>query len=188
MPEQYGHRQDNWRVRNYGLPAVRALHLRRPALLAVAAGGLLGAPARYGLGRLLPTPMNGWPIGTFLANLVGAFVLGLLIEALARRGPDTGRRQQLRLFIGTGFCGALTTYSTLAAETALLARRGDVTLTVAYPLVSLLLGLLAAAAGIALAASQAAGPFRRQSHLPVDPDLPDETAEPEAPDGGVGGP
>lgn len=161
-----------------GRPPVRALHLRPVALLAVAAGGLLGAPARYGLGLLFPTPADGWPTGTFLANLAGAFALGLLIAALARSGPDSGRRQQLRLFAGTGFCGALTTYSALAVETDLLARRGDIAVAVAYPLVSLLLGLLAAAAGIALAVRRAAGPPRRRPRLPVDPDLPGETTQP----------
>lgn len=63
---------------------MRELHLRPAALLAVAAGGLLGAPARYGLGRLFPAPAGCWPIGTFLANLSGAFALGLLIAALTR--------------------------------------------------------------------------------------------------------
>jgi len=157
---------------------VAELHLRPAALLAVAAGGLLGAPARYGLGRLFPTPTDGWPIGTFLANLSGAFVLGLLIAALAHSGPDTGRRQQMRLFAGTGFCGALTTYSALALETDLLARRGHLALAVAYPLASMLSGLLAAAAGMALAIRGAPDPVQRQPRLPVDPDLPGEAAEP----------
>jgi len=150
---------------------------RPRALLAVAAGGVLVAPVRYGLGRLLPTPAGGWPSGTFLANLTGAFILGLLIEGLVKSGPDTGWRQQMRLFAGTGFCGALTTYSTLAVEADLLARRGNTALAVGYTVGSLLAGLLAAAAGIAVAAGGLPATGVRQPGLPVDPDLPDETAE-----------
>lgn len=161
---------------------------RPRSLLAVAAGGVLGAPARYGLGRLLPTPAGGWPSGTFLANLTGAFVLGLLIEALVKRGPDTGRRQQMRLFAGTGFCGALTTYSTLAVEADLLAQRGDIALAVGYTLGSLLAGLLAAAAGMAVAAGGVSATGLRRPGLPVDPDLPDESAEREVPPAAEGYP
>lgn len=114
----------------------RAMHLRPRAVLAVATGGLLGALARYALDRLLPSPPPGWPTGTLVANLTGVFLLGLLLEVLSRSGPDCGWRQQLRLLVGTGFCGALTTYSTLAVETDLLARRGHVHLAVAYVMVS----------------------------------------------------
>jgi fluoride exporter len=129
----------------------RPAHHEPLLVLAVAAGGLLGAPARYAVGRWLPTPAHGWPTATFLVNLVGAFLLGLLLEALARRGPDVGGRRVLRLFAGTGFCGALTTYSTLAVEVDLLADADRWATAVAYGLVSVVAGLGTAAAGIAVA-------------------------------------
>jgi CrcB protein len=132
--------------------AVRPLHLHPAAVLAVGAGGLLGAAARYGLVRAWPVKAHGWPTATFTANLAGALVLGILLEALARRGPDTGRRRQIRLFAGTGFCGAFTTFSSLAVESDLLIRSHDRALAVGYLVASVLAGVLATAAGIALAA------------------------------------
>ena len=69
---------------------------------------------------LLPFEGAGWPWATFMINLAGAFILGALLEGLARSGGDTGWRQRVRLFAGTGFCGAFTTYSTLALEVSLL--------------------------------------------------------------------
>ena len=127
---------------------------------AVAAGGLLGAPARYGIARALPTAPGHWPTGTFLTNLLGAFALGFLLEQLAWRGP----RPLLRLFVGTGFIGAFTTASTLAVEADLLVRGGHPVLAVAYPLVSLVAGLLATFAGVVLTG--------RRAPLDADPDAP----------------
>jgi CrcB protein len=129
------------------------LHRQPRLVLAVLAGGLVGTPARYGLSVLLPTPERGWPAGTFVANLLGAFLLGVLLEALARQGSDTGRRRLLRLGLGTGFLGAFTTYSALAVEVDLLVRAGRPGLGAAYALVSVLAGLLLSLAGIAAAAA-----------------------------------
>jgi fluoride exporter len=129
----------------------RPAHHQPLLVLAVAVGGLLGTPVRYAVGRWLPTPADGWPTATFLVNLVGAFLLGVLLEALARRGPDVGGRRALRLFAGTGFCGALTTYSTLAVEVDLLADADRWPTAVGYGVASVVAGLGAAAAGIAVA-------------------------------------
>lgn len=131
----------------------RPVHGQPPLILAVVAGGLLGAPARYLLSRVLPPAADGWPTATFLVNIVGAFVLGLLLEALARSGPDVGWRRGMRLFAGTGFCGALTTYSTLAVELDLLTQHGRWGLAVGYAVASVATGLLLAAAGVGLAAA-----------------------------------
>ena len=124
---------------------------RLPLLVAVAVGGAVGCLARYGIGLALPTPPTGWPTGTFLANLAGALLLGLLLEGLARTGPDTGWRQLARLGLGTGLLGAFTTYSTLAVELDLLVRDGTAALAAGYAVASTLGGLIAAGAGIALA-------------------------------------
>ena len=100
--------------------------------------------------------MERWPWGTFAANLVGAFVLGVLLEALARRGPDAGGRQRLRLLAGTGFCGGLTTYSTLATEADLLVRADAVGTVLGYLAATVVAGAAVTWAGIALAAKRAA--------------------------------
>lgn len=131
--------------------AAAPLHLQPRVMLLVLAGGVLGTPARYELGAALPTRPGSWPAGTFTANLLGAFLLGVLLEALARRGADTGRRRLLRLTLGTGFLGAFTTYSTLAVETDLLVRAHRPALAAGYALATVLGGLLLSTAGIALA-------------------------------------
>lgn len=135
-------------------PPVRAPHLR-PALLAVVAvGGTAGTAAREALSLLIPT-VGGLPLAILSINVAGAFVLGLLLEALLRLGPDTGRRRLTRLAVGTGFCGGFTTYSTLAVGTAELLRGGAAGLAVAYAVGSVLLGAAASWAGV-LAGSRGA--------------------------------
>ena len=128
------------------------LHRQPRLLLAVLVGGLLGTPARYAVVEALPTRTGGWPTGTLLVNLAGAFLLGVLLERLVRAGDDTGRRLLLRLGLGTGFLGAFTTYSALAVETDLLVRADRPGLACAYAVVSVLGGLVLAAAGTALGA------------------------------------
>ena len=133
------------------LGSAAAFRVHPRFILAVALGGLAGAPARYGIERALPAGHNGFPVATLLVNLSGALVLGLILEALARRGDDTGSRQLLRLGLGTGFCGTFTTFSALAVETDLLIRGHDLAAALTYALVSLLAGLLCTSAGIAIA-------------------------------------
>lgn len=123
-----------------------------PALIGlVGLGGVAGTAVRYALERWLPAGL-GLPRATLMANLVGALVLGVLIEALARGGPDAGARRKIRLLVGTGFCGGLTTYSTFAVETALLIRAHHDGLAAGYAIGSVLAGVALAALGIALAA------------------------------------
>jgi CrcB protein len=131
----------------------RPLHLRPSALAWVFAGGVVGTALRYAIEDLLPHDASGWPWATFVINLVGAFVLGALLEGLARLGDDSGWRQRARLCAGTGGCGAFTTYSTLALETVLLGRGGHVGTAVAYGVTSVVLGIVTAWVGIVVAAS-----------------------------------
>jgi fluoride exporter len=116
-------------------------------------GGVLGTGARYGVGQTVG-PWGPWPAATFSVNVVGAFLLGVLIEALSRRGPDAGVRQRLRLLVGIGFLGAFTTYSTLAVDTDLLLREGYASVAVAYAVGTVVVGFLATWFGIWAATAQ----------------------------------
>jgi CrcB protein len=118
------------------------------ALGLVFAGGALGTLARYGVSLVLPGA--GWPWATFAVNIVGAFLLGFLLELLSVRRPDDPERREVRWFFGPGFLGGFTTYSTLAFEAA---SRTDLGTALLYGAASLVLGVLAALAGIRVAAS-----------------------------------
>jgi CrcB protein len=144
------------------------LGLKPAAAALVMLGGGLGAAGRDAIGQALPAASHGFPEGTLMVNLAGAFILGVLLEALVRSGEDVGWRRRARLLGGTGFCGGFTTYSTLAVETLQLARHGVWSTAVLYVVVSVLGGLLAAVAGILVGAVHARW---STAWLPVDPDV-----------------
>ncbi len=125
--------------------------IRLGAIALVALGGIIGTAARYGFARAVPTSTGGWPWATFTVNLVGAFVLGALLEALARSDAGVSTQRRIRLLVGTGFCGSLTTCSTFAVEMDLLVRSHDPGLASGYLAASLIAGIAATAAGIAAA-------------------------------------
>jgi CrcB protein len=97
----------------------------------------------------MPTPAQV-PLATLGINVVGAFLLGVLLELVARHGPYDARSRRIRLGLGTGGLGGFTTYSALATETVTL---GAVHpgLASAYALGTLIIGAAASAAGISLA-------------------------------------
>jgi CrcB protein len=128
----------------------RPLHLRWSFLALAAGGGAVGTTIREASELLIPL-WGSFPLGTFLINVTGAFVLGALLESLARRGPDEGRRRALRLFFGTGVLGGFTTYSSLATDTALQLSGAQVPVALVYSLATLLLGGVATWVGIAVA-------------------------------------
>ena len=124
----------------------------RPALLgAILAGGAVGTIGRYLLESVFPAAAGQWPWATFTINVAGAFLLGVLLFALARRGADTGSRRLLRLMLGTGVLGAFTTYSTFAVEVHALFGGGHLGTGMGYALASVATGVVAAA-GVALLA------------------------------------
>jgi CrcB protein len=129
----------------------RPLHLHPGYIVVVVLGGVPGALARYWLGTALPAP-GGWPLPTLAINLSGAFALGVLLEALARRGPDEGGRRIARLLAGTGFLGAFTTYSTFAVEAVKLLGAGQALPALGYLAATVLGGAAASGAGIFTAA------------------------------------
>lgn len=113
-------------------------------------GGLVGTTLRYLLGLAHPTPAGTWPGMTLGINLLGAFALGLLLEALIRLGPDAGPRRLVRLAIGTGLLGSFTTYSTLALDVVHLLDAGQLAQAALYAGVSVVGGVLAAGLGVAI--------------------------------------
>lgn len=117
-------------------------------LVIVFIGGAAGTALRWLAEQAWPAHDGQWPVGTFVVNVVGAFVLGALLESLVRLGPDHGVRRRIRLAAGTGFCGAFTTYSAFALELSLLGRGGHIVLGVAYGLISVCVGVLAAWLGV----------------------------------------
>ncbi len=151
-----------------GTSTATPLHVRPLAVLLVMSGGVVGAAARETVELAVPTSKQGFPVATFAINLCGAFALGVVLDALVRSGDDVGWRRKTRLVVGTGFCGAFTTYSTLAVESVQLARHGAWSVGVLYVVASLVGGLAAAALGIAAGARHTAWSV---SELPVDPDV-----------------
>jgi fluoride exporter len=110
----------------------------------VVIGAALGAPARYLADLLLQGRHDSvFPWGTYAVNVAGCALLGFLAALPARSG--------LMAFAGTGFCGALTTYSTFGYETVRLAQGGARTLAVLNVAGSILAGLGAAYCGMAIA-------------------------------------
>jgi CrcB protein len=129
---------------------------RRGVLTAVAIGGALGAPARYGFALAVTVTPGTFPWGTFWINVSGSFALGFVMALLLGRFPPS---RYLRPFIATGFLGAYTTYSTFAVETDLLVKNGYVRVALAYAAASLVGGFAAVWVGLALGR---AVPIRRR--------------------------
>lgn len=127
------------------------VHVRWRYLALVFVGGALGTTARYLISAAIP-PLAGLPVATFGINVVGAFVLGWLLETLARRGPDHGMRRSVRLFAGTGILGGFTTYSAFAVDADGLIAAQNLGGSILYAIATILVGAVASAAGIALGA------------------------------------
>ncbi len=129
---------------------LRRLHAHPGFISVVLLGGIVGTLARFALEELMPTP-QGFPLPTLTVNLAGAFALGIVLEALIRRGADQGHLLLARLGIGTGFLGAFTTYSTFALESVIAIDDGHVTMAATYVIVSVAGGVLLSFAGIWIA-------------------------------------
>ncbi|MDA8295819.1 MAG: fluoride efflux transporter CrcB [Actinomycetota bacterium] len=116
-------------------------------VLSVAAGGFVGAPTRFLVDRLVADQVEtDFPAGTFVINMSGAFCLGLLTGlGIAHHLPGP-----LLAFLGTGFCGAYTTFSTWSYETIRLLEEGEYMEAALNAFGSLFMGLVAAGGGIAL--------------------------------------
>lgn len=118
----------------------RTVDLRE--LAAIFAGGFLGAVSRAGVVELIPHGTGRWPWATFAVNVVGAFALGYVTTRLQERLPLSSYRRPL---LGTGLCGALTTFSTMQIELLDMLDDGRVAQAAAYALASIAVGFLAVA-------------------------------------------
>lgn len=116
----------------------------RRELGAIFLGGALGALVRAGLTEALPDPGVGWPWATFVVNVMGAALLGYWFTVL----PHSQYRRPL---LTTGFCGALTTFSTVQVELVEMIDAGRVPLAALYLAVSVAAGLAGAQAGTSFA-------------------------------------
>ena len=116
--------------------------VRRHPVAAIAAGGMVGSLARGGLNLALPVHPGAWPWPTFLVNVVGCLIIGVVVT----RHDHYGAHHRWRPFLGTGLAGGLTTFSTLQVETLNNLNAGHVALAAGYVVVSILLGLGAIAA------------------------------------------
>jgi CrcB protein len=111
----------------------------RRELAAVFVGGMVGTLMRAGLLEAFPVHAAEWPWATFIANIAGCAILGFVIAHTRINGGPSVRVALL----GTGLCGALTTFSTLQVEIYELLDLGEIGLATTYLATSILLGLLA---------------------------------------------
>jgi CrcB protein len=109
-------------------------------LAAIFAGGFIGAIARAALAQSLAVRPDRWPWATFAVNILGAFLLGYLITRLQERLPPSIHG---RAFLGTGICGALTTFSTMMVELLAMIEGGHWALATGYAAASVGCGLAA---------------------------------------------
>ncbi|MFN0219742.1 MAG: fluoride efflux transporter CrcB [Hyphomicrobium sp.] len=118
-------------------------------LLLASAGGAFGAGARYLVSHAFAARgLIAFPWATLTINVVGCFLMGVLIEVLAQRSHDTA---EIRTFLATGVLGGFTTFSAFSLEFATLFERGETAAAAAYVIASVVLTLIAVFAGLAAA-------------------------------------
>jgi fluoride exporter len=119
----------------------------RRELAAIFCGGVVGALARTWLAQAFPDGVHSWPWAIFSVNVVGAFLLGYFVTRLAERLPTSAYK---RPFLGTGLCGALTTFSTVQLELYKMTRAHEWALAAGYAVATLLAGFVAVALATAV--------------------------------------
>lgn len=115
-------------------------------LLIVGLGGFVGSTLRFLTVRLVDSKLNVlFPFGTLTVNIVGSFLLGIIYMLATRQA---GISENTRLFLAVGFCGGFTTFSAFALENFSLIEQKLIGTSLLYILISVVLGILALAAGI----------------------------------------
>lgn len=123
------------------------------SVLVVFGGGFFGGLVRYTVGLVWPAPAGAFPWGIFLVNIAGAFILSLLLVLVRDVLPPT---TYLRPALGTGFCGALTTFSSVTTAVDELVAHAAPGVALAYLVASLAAGLAVVFLGVALGRAIAA--------------------------------
>ena len=113
--------------------------------LLVFLGGGLGSALRYWIGKYLNSAENGIPYGTFAANILGSFLIGIIL-GLALKGNSLSNNTVL--FLATGFCGGFTTFSAFAYENYIFLKSGDFMTFAFYTIGSFIIGFAAVFFGI----------------------------------------
>jgi fluoride exporter len=144
------------------MAALGALRSRLILLAVIGAGGAIGTAARYGTALAIPPRSGAYPVATFLVNVVGAVILGAVAELPTGWLPA---HELTRPAIGTGFCGGLTTFSTMSLEIYRL-WPGHPELAAAYAVGSLAAAPACAWAGAALVRTARTG--RRAAGIPSE--------------------
>lgn len=116
-------------------------------LILVFIGGGFGSIARFLLAKYFNSTANGIPYGTFIANILGSLLIGLILGFAAKNDTLT---QNQTLLLATGFCGGFTTFSTFAYENHVFLKAGDFTSFFVYAVSSFALGFAAVFLGIYL--------------------------------------
>jgi CrcB protein len=132
------HESDSAGQLGVGRVRLSAPRLDRQELAAIFAGGFLGALGRAALAKGLVSPAYAWPWATFVVNMIGAALLGYFVTRLGERLPPS---LYGRAFLGTGVCGALTTFSTVTVELVQMLEGDHVALAVGYTAASVAGGL-----------------------------------------------
>jgi len=116
-------------------------------LLVVFIGGGLGSSLRYWISKYLNSAETGIPYGTFAANIIGSFIIGIVL-GLALKNNSVS--QNTVLLVATGFCGGFTTFSTFAYENHIFLKSGDFLSFALYTLGSFVIGFAAVFLGMYL--------------------------------------
>src|SRR3954451_20620938 len=117
-----------------------------PAVLAaIAAGGVLGAEARYGLSVLIPHQPGQWPMATWLINVSGCFLIGILMVVITEL---TSPHRLIRPFLGVGVLGGYTTFSTAMVDVQQMALTGHAAAALTYLVATVTAAVVAAFAGV----------------------------------------
>jgi fluoride exporter len=114
-------------------------------LLAVALGGALGSLLRYFVAGAIQSPANPFPIGIFVVNITGGFVMGVIVEMSALKLQLS---PEVRAFLTVGILGGYTTFSTFSLDSVLLIQRGAYASAAMYIVGSAMLSILALFAGL----------------------------------------
>ncbi len=114
-------------------------------LLLVFIGGGFGSVLRYVIGKYLNNSETGIPYGTFMANILGSLLIGIILGLAAKNEALT---ENHTLILATGFCGGFTTFSAFAYENHVFLKSGDFMSFALYTIASFVVGFLAVFAGM----------------------------------------